>query len=111
MARRLVALPLDEVLTQTAAYYGVDAASFATKHSKEVSRDVAAWLARRLTVSTLRELSESFGLGHPDSVRGLINRTERAMAESPQLRCQINELKKRLQSNSTAAATKHEKRI
>ena len=70
---------------------------FATKRSKELSRDVAAWLARRPTVATLRELAEPFGLGHPDRVRGLINRTEKAMARSPQLRRQIERLKKQLQ--------------
>ncbi len=58
---------------------------------------MAAWLARRLTVATLRELAEPFGLGHPDSVRGLIQRTEKAMARSPQLRRQIEQLKKQLQ--------------
>jgi REP element-mobilizing transposase RayT len=96
-ARRLVTLPLAEVLSQTAAHYGVEPASFATKHSKELSRDVAAWLARRLTVATLRELAEPFGLRHPDSVRGLVQRTEKAMARSPQLRRQIEQLKKQLQ--------------
>ena len=58
---------------------------------------MAAWLTRRLTVATLRELTDPCGLGHPDSVRGLIKRTEKAMARSPQLRRQIEQLKQQLQ--------------
>jgi len=42
---------------------------------------VAAWLARRLTVATLRELTEPFGLSHPDSVRNLLNRADRMAAK------------------------------
>ena len=38
----LVALPWAEVLSQTADHYGVEPATFATKHSQELSRDVAA---------------------------------------------------------------------
>ena len=53
------------------------------------SRDLAAWLARELTPATLRELSEAFGLTHPDSVRNLIRRVERALANSPSLRDEI----------------------
>jgi len=42
-------------------------------------RDIAAWLERRVTLVTLRELVAPFGLGHPDSLRGLLNLAEVAM--------------------------------
>ena len=84
-------------LALTADYYGVGRASVATEHSKSSSRDVAAWLARRHAVATLREPAEPFGLGHLDSVRGLVDRTEKAMARFPKLRREIEQLKKQLQ--------------
>jgi putative transposase len=98
-ARRLTALPLDDVLLAVADEFGVDPASLSVKHSKQQGRDVAAWLARKLTVVTLRELAEPFGLGHPDSVRGLLNRAEKAIEKSPKLRSQVDRIKKRLQNS------------
>ena len=64
---------------------------FAQKYSKRRSRDIAAWLARRLTVATLRELVEPFGLGHPDSVRSLLGRAEAAMQRSVKLRKDVEQ--------------------
>ena len=97
MARRLAGVPLSDVLEQTADYYGVDVSSFARKHSKQRSRDVAAWLARRVTVVTLRELAEPFGLRHPDSVRGLLGRAEVAMNGSAKLRKEVEQLRREIQ--------------
>lgn len=82
-ARRLSRLSVADVLAAVADHYGVVPSSFAQKHSKQVSRDVAAWLARRLTVATPRELAEPFGLGHSDSVPNLICRADRAMGDPP----------------------------
>jgi REP element-mobilizing transposase RayT len=95
-ARRLSSLPLGDVLGAVADHYGVAASSFAKKHNTEVSRDVAAWLARRLTVATLRELAEPFGLGHPDSVRNLIRRAEQAMKRCSRLRKEVEDLRRML---------------
>jgi hypothetical protein len=53
-----------------------------------MSRDLAAWLARELTPVTLREPSAAFGLTHPDSVRNLIRRADRALLGSCMLRTQ-----------------------
>jgi len=44
---------------------------------------VAAWLARRVTTATLREVSPPFGSGDPDSVGNVIRRAEQAMQQSP----------------------------
>ena len=88
---------LEQVLSATADYYEVDIESFAAKRSRHVSRDVAAWLGRRLTTATLREMSESFGLGHPDSVRALINRAEAAIETSSSLNRDVQTLKSRIQ--------------
>jgi len=97
-ARRIAGLPLNDVLEQTAAHYGVAVSSFASKRTGQLSRDVAAWLARRLTTATLRELTEPFGLSHPDSVRSLLNRAEAAMQRSPSIRKEVQQLRENLQS-------------
>ncbi len=104
-ARRLAGVRLSDVLEQTAEYYGVDVASFARKHSKQGSRDVAAWLARRLTVATLREMTEPFGLRHPDSVRGLLGRAEAAMNGSAKLRKEVEQLRREIQHQTVYSPT------
>ena len=61
------------------------AESYRERRSTAAGRYLAAYLAHRRTTATLRELAEPFGLCHPDSVRNLIRRAERALAESPKL--------------------------
>ena len=72
-------------------------ASFARKHSKRRSWDVAAWLVRHLTVATLCELAEPLGLRHPDNVRGLLGRVEAAMNGSAKLRKGVGQLRREIQ--------------
>ena len=97
--RRLIALSVAEVLAATAKHYGVEEASFATKYNRQQSRDIAACLARRLTVATLRELTEPFGLGHPDSVRDLVQRAEEAMAKSPKIKKEVERVREELRNS------------
>ena len=52
--------------------------------------------ARELTPVTLRELSAAFGLTHPDSVRNLIRRVDRALLGSRPLRDEIEAIRQRL---------------
>jgi REP element-mobilizing transposase RayT len=65
-ARRLMDLPAQSVIAAVAEYYGLSVDALARRRSGAVGRDVAAWLARRLTTATLRELAGAFGLSHPD---------------------------------------------
>ena len=109
-ARRLSGLPLAVVLEQTADHFGVEVASFARKHSKQPSRDVAAWLARRLTVATLRDLVEPFGLGHPDSVRGLLGRAEAAMNKSVKFRKEVEQLRDHFRDATDRPPADHHKK-
>ena len=53
-------------------------------------------LARELTPATLRELSAAFGLTHPDSVRNLIRRVDRALPGSPALCAEVQAIRRRL---------------
>jgi chromosomal replication initiation ATPase DnaA len=79
-----------------AEHYGIAADSFSRQRSGAVSRDLAAWLARELTPVTLRELSTAFGLTHPDSVRNLIRRADRALLGSRLLRGEIEAIRHHL---------------
>ena len=81
-ARRLAGYDYRAVLAAVAEHYGIAVDSFLQQRSGAVSRDLAAWLARELTPVTLRELSAAFGLTHPDSVRNLIRRADRALLGS-----------------------------
>jgi len=49
-----------------------------------------------LTPVTLRELSAAFGLTHPDSVRNLIRRADRALLGCRLLRGEIETIRQRL---------------
>ena len=95
-ARQLSNLDPETVLTAVAHYYGVAPESFQQRRSGAPSRDVAAWLIRHLTTSTLRELAGPFGLNHPDSVRNLIRRVDRMLAKSRTVRKDIAAIRQRL---------------
>ena len=101
LARRLVSIPLIRVLEAVVQHFEVDPASLAVKHSKACSRDVAAWLARRLTTSISRELTEPFGLGRPYSVRNLVRRAEQAMQDSPKFPKEVDRFVRGLRANKT----------
>ena len=101
-AQRLGTLQPATVLAAVARYYGVGHDRFHERRSGELARDVAAWLARRRTTATLRELAPAFGLSHPDSVSNLIRRIDRALAKSRQLRQDIELIERSLESPKTA---------
>jgi len=66
-----------------ANYFGENVEAYRQRRSSAAGRDLAAYLAHRRTTATLRELTEAFGLTHPDSVSNLIRRAEKALADTP----------------------------
>jgi len=66
-----------------------------------LGRDIAAWLARRLSSATLREPAPAFGLSHPDSASNLVRRVDRALAESSKMNQDIEMIKRILDSSKT----------
>lgn len=90
-ARRLV-LTSQDVISAVADYYGVCADEYAAPRSQALGRDLAALLAHRRTVATLRDLSHHFGLSHPDSVSNLIRRAEHALAKSKSLQSDLKKI-------------------
>jgi len=94
--RKLSSLNATEAISIVAEYFGTTVESFQTRRTASVERDIAAWMAHRRTTSTVRELSDAFGLRHPDSVSNFIRRAEAAINQSANIANQIKHLNKLL---------------
>jgi len=95
-ARRVSNLEPTTVIATVAHYYGISPASFQRRRSGDDRRDVAAYLARRLTTTTLRELAGAFGLTHPGSASNLLRRAESSITKSERLQRDIVTIRQRL---------------
>jgi hypothetical protein len=84
-ARQLAALDPKRVFAAVAEFYGVEATSLSRRNDPHVARAVAAWLCRRHTEASLRELADFLGLSRADSVPNLTRRLEARLKESPEL--------------------------
>jgi len=91
-ARALKQLDADAVFAAVAKYYEVDPGIFACRGDGHIARASAAWLARRLTPATLRDLALPLGLGRPESVSNLTRRIDRALAKDRRLRIQLQQI-------------------
>ena len=67
--------------------------------SRAAGRDMAAYLCRRYTRATLRELSERFGLSHPDSASDLIRRGAKRLEQSSEAVRHQRAIEKKLKLN------------
>jgi len=95
-ARTLGAVDVQSVFEAVTDYFDVDLAILSLRGDGHIARAVVAWLARRLTTATLRELAGSFGLGRPESVSILTHRVDRDMAKSSQLGKDLRTLESRI---------------
>ena len=86
-------------MAAVADYYNVTPESFQVRRGGGLRRDIAAWLTRRLTTCTLRELAPRFGLGHPDSVSNLVRRADKAITKSRKLQKEIEAIKTAIAQN------------
>ena len=84
-APTLKAVGLGAVFAAVGQYYGVDEAIFAVRGNPPIARAAAAWLSRRLTMATLRELLVPLGLSRPESVSNLPRHMERQLAKEPNM--------------------------
>jgi hypothetical protein len=74
------------------AFYGLDDAALSRRHDPHLARAVAAWLCRRHTEASLRELAEWLGLSRADSVPNLTRRLEARLKSSPGLADDLTEI-------------------
>ena len=94
-ARQLAGLSVERICAGVAAHYGLDPSDLARRSSIE-ARSTAAWLCRRYTEASLRELAEPFGLTRAGSVSNLTRRAVAALAENPSLAAEFAEIVRKL---------------
>ncbi|WP_197171843.1 transposase [Novipirellula aureliae] len=93
--RKTHPLSAEQIIGAVADYYHVEPQAYRIFRSPAGGRDLAAYLCRRYSGITLRELSLQFGLSHPDGSANLVRRAKARLKESVKLRneCQkIEEL-------------------
>ena len=95
LRRRLLALKVDDVLRTVASHFAVDQEIFGSRRGGR-PRVVAAWLARRHTEATLRELCGPFGLSHPGSLSNLTRQIDCDRKDSAEWPDDLAELEQRL---------------
>jgi chromosomal replication initiation ATPase DnaA len=87
---------MESVFAAVSKYYQVDRSLFSARGDGHIARAAAAWLSRRLTNATLRELSVVLNLGRPESVSNLIRRMEQHLARNSQMKRDLAKLELRL---------------
>jgi REP element-mobilizing transposase RayT len=92
---RLLAVQVEEVLATVASHYGIALDLFSSRRGGR-PRAVAAWLSRRYTEVSLRELTGNLGLSHPGSVSNLTRQVDRDRENSAELRKDLAILEQRL---------------
>jgi REP element-mobilizing transposase RayT len=95
-ARHLSTLDPKTVFHAVAAHYALDESALAHRHDRHIARAVAAWLCRRYTEASLRELAGMLGLSRADSVPNLTLRLEAHVESSPRLAKDLNVITRRL---------------
>ncbi|WP_146595703.1 hypothetical protein [Novipirellula galeiformis] len=81
-AKQCKTLSSDEIIAAVVAYHVWNATDYAAFRSVAAGRDIAAWLCRRWSPATLREMGPRFSLSGVDSVSNLVRRAERRHRES-----------------------------
>ena len=96
LARRTSVVTVDQVLSTTAKHYGVPVEDYGVFRSRAGGRDIAAYLCRKYTTATLKDLSERFGLAHPDSSSDMIKRAKKLVAANPQVCKRVKRIENQL---------------
>jgi|GEM_PF-2048455 len=99
--RQLSRLDRQEVYEAVLKHYGRPPEALSQRGARERCRGVAAYLARRLTGATVRELATDLGLSRPDIVPNLTRRIERDLQETRALAKDIRAIEKALLEEQT----------
>jgi len=95
-ARPLRSLSISAVLRVVAEHFGIAEEAMRQRSRNAEVRAVAAWLAKRYTSATLRQLAEHLGLGRAQSVGNLTRRIELTLPSSRKLRRNIKTIEAKL---------------
>jgi REP element-mobilizing transposase RayT len=106
-ARRVQGLPLSRVREVVCRAYEVAPADLAQRGSRSRAREALAYLARRHTTATHRELAELLGLQGPESVPNLTRRIASRLENDAGLRKQIRRLEEELDLEGSPEKTRH----
>jgi hypothetical protein len=98
------------IFAAVTSFYGLDDAALSRRHDPDVDRAVAAWLCRRHTEASLRELAAELGLSRPDSVPNLTRRIETRLKASPELSDALTEILNRASSPDVGVDEENAKR-
>ncbi len=93
---RLGSVGAEEIIAATACYHGVAAADYAQFRSTAAGRDMAAWLSRRWSPATLRELGPPLGLSGVDNATNLVRRAKQGHKDSPRWRQDATNIERQL---------------
>jgi putative transposase len=102
-ARQLAGLDPDQICAAVTSYYGVDLELLSRRSDPHIARGVAAWLCRRHSEISLRELAPRLGLSRADSVPNLTRRIDAKLAESPRFADELDQIMRHVRSRPEAA--------
>ena len=108
--RQLSGLDPKRIFAAVTSFYRLDDAALSQRHDPHLARAVAAWLCRRHTEASLRELAAPLGLSRPDSVPNLTRRLETRLKASPELSNDLAEILKRASSADVGVTPDNAKR-
>ena len=94
-ARQLAGLDPQRIIAAVAEFYGLEGSSLSRRGDLHLARPVAAWLCRRHTEASLRELADWPGLSRADSVPNLTRRLERRLKGAAGLSDDLAEILRR----------------
>jgi hypothetical protein len=92
LTRRAHAYSIEEIMELVAAEHHVNSTQYVGFRTSAPGRDMAALVCRRFTPTTLAQLSEAFGLGHPDSAANLVRRAKQQESKSAKYRSQLKKI-------------------
>lgn len=92
LTRRTQAYSIQEILDLVAKQHQAESSDYVGFRCSAPGREMAALACRRFTSSTLAELSDAFGLGHPDSAANLVRSAKRQESKSSAYRNRLKQL-------------------
>jgi putative transposase len=84
-ARQLAGLDPKRIITAVAEFYGLEGSWLSRRGDPSLARPVVAWLCRRHTEASLRQLADWMGLSRADSVPNLTRRLEQRLKATSEL--------------------------